>query len=130
MSAEMAVSAAVLAALRGAPGLATLHRIGSGEGERGQVPHAWINEVSGTDWGSKDRAGRDVRLFLSIADRGEAARLAGLCAAAEAALLALPRPLDGWDHAGGRITRVRASQRRDGTRVAGIELRLRLMAPA
>lgn len=127
-AAEAVISDAVLAALRTAPGLAALNRIGSGEGERSPVPHAWIAEASGTDWGAKDRAGREVRLMLMLADRGDAARLQALCTAAVAALTALPRPIDGWDHAGPRVLRTRIGQRRDGMRVATVELRVRLLA--
>ncbi len=127
-AAEAAVTDAVLRALKAAPGLAALNRIGSGEGDRAPVPHAWITETSGSDWGAKERAGREVRLVLSMADRGEDARLNALCAAAQDALLALPRPLTSWDHTGVRVLRVRTAQRRDGTRVATIEARVRLLA--
>ncbi len=130
MTIEAALSVAVLAALKAAPGLAALNRIGSGEGERAPAPHAWISEISGTEWGVKDRLGRELRLVLAIADRGEAARLADLSAAAEAALADVPRPLGDWDHSGLRVVRVRTVQRRDGTRVTTIEARVRILAPA
>ena len=126
-AAEAVIADAVLAALRAAPALAALNRIGSGEGERSPVPHAWVAEVSGNDWGAKDRSGREVRLVLMIADRGEGARLDGLCAAATAALAALPRPIEGWDHAGARVLRSRMTQRRDGLRLASIEARVRVL---
>lgn len=127
VTAEGALIEAVLAALRAAPGLAALNRIGSGEAERAPVPHGWIAEISGVDWGTKDRVGRDVRLVLMLADRGDGDRLAALCAAAELALLDLPRPIAGWDHVGLRVLRIRAAQRRDGTRTAALEVRVRLL---
>ena len=126
-AAEAVIADAVLAALRAAPELAALNRIGSGEGERSPVPYAWIAEVSGADWGAKDRPGREVRLVLVIADRGEGARLDGLCAAVMAVLTALPRPIEGWDHAGARAVRARMTQRRDGLRLASIEVRVRVL---
>lgn len=128
MTALATVAEAVLAALTAAPGLSALNRVGAGEAERAPVPHAWITEAVAGEWGAKLPEGREIVLVLNIADRGEPARLAGLVAAAEDALRALPRPLAGWDHAGARIRRVRTAQRRDGLRVASIEARLRVLA--
>jgi hypothetical protein len=124
------VTDAVLAALKGAPGLSTLNRVGTGEGERAPVPHAWIAEAALGDWGAKAPEGAEVAVMVALADRGDAARLAALCAAAIGALRDLPRPLDGWDHAGPRVRRGRSVQRRDGMRVVTLEVRVRVLALA
>jgi hypothetical protein len=131
MSIEAGWRAAVRAALAEDPlWAATINRIGDGESEGAPVPSAWIGDVIGSDWGAKDRPGREMRLGLTIVDRGEGERIAALLAAAEGALLAMPRALtvgDGamWDSSGPVVTRVRFARRRDGTRVAMIDLRLR-----
>jgi hypothetical protein len=128
MSALSDVSDAVLAALASAPDLAALNRVGTGEGERSPPPYALLNEGVASDWGAKMPPGREVTLTLSLIDAGPGERLAALAEAAEAALLALPRPVGDWDHAGARLRRTRAIQRRDGTREVRIEVRLRLLA--
>lgn len=131
MSIEAGWRAAVRAALAADPlWAATINRIGDGESEGAPVPSAWIGDCIGTDWGAKDLPGRELRLGLTIIDRGEGERIAALAAAAEAALLAMPRSLDArdganWDSSGPVVTRVRFTRRRDGNRVAMIDLRLR-----
>lgn len=131
MSIEAAWREAVRAALAADPlWAATVNRIGDGESEGAPVPSAWIGECVGSDWGAKDRPGRELRLGLTIVDRGEGERIAALAAAAEAALLAMPRavPVNDeatWDSSGPVVTRVRFTRRRDGTRVAMIDVRLR-----
>ncbi len=144
MTIETAFKAAVLAALAGAPGLTgRLNRVGDGEVERAPVPYAWTGEVIAGEWGGKARPGRELRLGVTIADRGTDAagtggavngggtdRLAVLAGAAEAALLALPRTLTladgaGWETGGVVVTRVRLHRRGDGLRLAQIDLRLR-----
>ena len=131
MSIEAGWRAAVRAALAAEPlWAATINRIGDGESEGAPVPSAWIGDVIGSDWGAKDRPGREMRLGLTIVDRGEGERIAGLAAAAEAALLAMPSGLTAsggaaWESSGAVVTRVRLSRRRDGTRVAMIDARLR-----
>ena len=131
MSIEAGWRAAVIAALGGnALWAASINRIGDGESEAAPVPSAWIGDVLGSEWGAKDRPGREMRLGLTIIDRGEGERIAALTAAAEAAVLAMPRALAAsggaaWETGGAVVTRVRQMRRRDGTRVAMIDVRLR-----
>ncbi|MFM6853888.1 MAG: DUF3168 domain-containing protein [Sphingopyxis sp.] len=117
---------AVRAALADHPMLAVnLNRIGDGEGDGAPVPSAWIGDAQGNDWGVKDAPGREIRLGITLADRGDSARLADLASAAEAAIRAMPRRLGAWDTSGPTITTTRLTRRRDGTRLALIDLRLR-----
>ena len=131
MSIEAAWREAVRAALAADTlWAATVNRIGDGESEGAPVPSAWIGDCIGSDWGAKALPGRELRLGLTILDRGEGERIAALSAAAEAALMAMPRGLTGsdggaWDSSGPLVTRVRMTRRRDGTRVAMIDVRLR-----
>ena len=121
-SLESAIKAALLAALADLP----VNRMGDGEAENAPVPHGWLVEMIGTDWGAKGREGREIRTGISIADRGDDARLATLMRQAEAALRAVPRTLGAWDHSGVTISRVRMVRRRDGLRVGMIDLRIRI----
>lgn len=119
---ESATKAALLMALAALP----INRMGDGEAENAPVPHGWLGEMIGNDWGAKGRAGREIRTGISIADRGPDERLLALAAQAEAAVLAMPRTLAGWEHSGVTISRVRMVRRRDGLRLAMIDLRIRI----
>ncbi len=127
-SGQQALALAMVDALKAAPALAALNRIGIGTAERAPFPHAWIEELNSLPWGTKTAPGEELRATLSIADRGDAARLHALTHAAVTALLThLPRPLGGFDHAGAQIIRQRSRQQRDGTRLCSIDLRLRVL---
>ena len=126
MSIESALRDAVSAALLAEPRLkAGLNRLGDGESEGAPVPAAWIGEIIGSEWGAKDRPGREIRLGLTIADRGPSERIAGLVDACEAALVALPRSFAGWENGGAALTRLRMTRRADGLRLALIDVRVR-----
>jgi hypothetical protein len=122
MTLETVMREAVVTALQGVTGL---NRVGDGDGEAGAVPYATLGEIAGSDWGAKDKSGRELRFAVTLADRGDAARLDGLAVAAEAALLALARVLDGWETGGVLVLRSRRMRRRDGLRTAVIECRVR-----
>ena len=115
---------AVLAALSGVSGL---NRVGDGDGEAAGFPFAVLGEIAGTDWGAKQRPGRELRFSVSVQDRGEVERIAGLAAAVEAVLVAMPRAFPGWECGGVTVLRSRMLRRRDGVRVATIEARVRAM---
>lgn len=97
MSAGGVVRAAVLARLRSDPAVAS-HRVVEGAAARvAAVPFVVLRDVAITDWSTKDRAGRELRVSLAVRDEGESGvRAEAIGAAAEAALLALPGSLDGW----------------------------------
>lgn len=72
MSAEQEIRAAMIAGLRGHSGLSALvNRVFDGPPVKASVPYVVVGEFSGTDWGTKDRPGRELRLALSIIDEGE-----------------------------------------------------------
>ena len=126
MSIDHRLRDAVRAALLAAPAFAAaINRIGDGEGEDAPVPAAWLGDSVASDWGAKDRPGREVRLALTIADRGDGARLAALAAAAETAVAGIPRGLGAWETGGAVVTALRFRRRRDGLRLALIDIRLR-----
>ncbi|WP_311770370.1 tail completion protein gp17 [Sphingomonas endophytica] len=85
--------AAVLARLRDR---VAVTRVFESAAEKGTVPFLTLREWSESDWGTKDRAGRELRIGVAVRDAGESgARAAALAADAEAALLSLPG-LPGW----------------------------------
>ncbi len=64
---------------------------------RAAVPYALVEAGAESDWGHKSGAGREVRLTVTMHDRGEAtARLRALAAAAEEALAGLGGTEGGW----------------------------------
>lgn len=86
--------AAVLARLRAE---VPVTRVFESAGAKGTVPYLCLREWSAGDWGTKDRAGRELRVGLVVRDEGESgARAEALAAQAEAALLSLPRDQPGW----------------------------------
>ena len=94
MSAAATLRAAVLARMRAD---VAVTRVFEDARAKGTVPFLTLRELSAGDWGTKDRAGRDLRVGVAVRDEGESgARCAGLAAQAEAALLALGRDLPGW----------------------------------
>ena len=115
---------ALLAALGAVPGL---NRVGDGDGEAAGFPFAVLGEIVGADWGAKGRPGRELRFAVTVQDRGEAERIAGLVAAVEDVLAAMPRVFPGWECGGVVVLKSRMLRRRDGVRVATLEARVRAM---
>ena len=126
MTFEMLWREALLAALAGNAVLGTgLNRIGDGEGEAAGMPFALLGEIVGSDWGAKGFPGRELRFSVSVSDRGDVARIAGLASAVEAVLGVMPRAFSGWECGGVSVLRTRNVRRRDGVRLATVEARVR-----
>lgn len=113
-SAEQAVRARVLALLAGDDALAGLvHGIFDGTPPRASAPYVTVGAAEGADWGTKDRAGREIRLTLALAGVGSgvddraAARI-------EVAAMGLRGPAGVWTVMGARIVRTRFGYARDG----------------
>lgn len=89
-----ALQAAALAALR------TIEGLGAYEGPPVQAafPHAIADMGPESDWSHKTGAGREVRLAVTIRDKGEKpVRLRRLAAEAEEALAGLGADITGWN---------------------------------
>lgn len=128
MSAVAAVRAAVLARLRGDSAMA-VNRVWDGADRRGSVPYAVLRDVVASDWGTKDRDGREVRVGVTVRDEGESpARTGALADAAEAALLSLPRDLPGWRVASVVPVRSMVLAEAQGRWAALVDVRVRVMA--
>ena len=128
MSAEGAVQAALLAGLRGVPGLNGVYE---GPPVKATPPYAEIGETLSGDWGVKDRDGRELRLAVTVRDAGEtSARVQALGDAVGAAIAGMPRDLDGWRVASLVFVRSRLLRPAPGRWGVVIEYRVRVLATA
>ena len=92
------LQAAAVAALSAHPVLkAQLSGIYDGPPTRAAFPYASVTDGLTSDWGTKTKPGREIRLAFTVWDDGEAAsRLADLMGHVDDAILAIPRDLPGW----------------------------------
>lgn len=126
--AEQAVRARALAILAGDAELAGLvHGIFDGTPSRVSAPYVSVGAAEGVDWGTKDRAGREVRLTLTSVGAGSgvddqaAARI-------EAAVAGLRGPAGAWSVVGARTIRTRFTFARDGGWRHEVVVRCRCLA--
>ena len=113
-SAEQAVRARALGLLMDDAVLAGLvHGIFDGTPPRVSAPYVTVGAAEGSDWGTKDRAGREVRLSVVLHGRG-----AGLDDAAAGRIDAVVGGLRGaaedWEIVGARVVRTRFAFAREG----------------
>lgn len=114
IGAEQAVRARALALLSQDDALmACVHDVFDGQPPRASAPYVAVGAAEGSDWGTKDRPGREVRLTLTLVGVGSAPddRAA---ARVEAAVDALRGAAGGWSVVGARIVRTRFAFARDG----------------
>ncbi len=110
---------------------AALNGVFEGPAVRASHPYAEVAETFATDWGTKDRRGREVRLAVLLHDAGEtSARLVDLAEAVEAAVLAMPRDIGGWRIASLVFVRSRIAGERPGRWLASVEFRVRVLQGA
>jgi hypothetical protein len=120
-----AVRAAVLARLRAQ---VAVTRVFEGAAAKGTVPFLTLREWVAGDWGTKDRAGCEVRIGVAVRDAGESgARAVALAAAAEASLLSLPS-LAGWRVVTAVPVRSVLVNEGAGRWAALVDVRVRIMA--
>lgn len=111
MSAEVAVRAAVIAALRADGALMDeVNGLYDGEPGRAAAPLAFVGECLGADWGGKDVEGREVRLTIGlvVADEGPG-RLAGMMARVDPAI-GVAEAVGGWRIVSARLLRSRVAR--------------------
>lgn len=91
MNAEGDIRAAVIALLRADAALGgQVNRVHDGAPVKASPPILIVGECSGTDWGTKDRDGRELRLALTIEDDLETpTRISGIMPLADAAVRGL-----------------------------------------
>lgn len=112
--AEKAVRAKALALLAGDDELAGLiHGVFEGTPPRASAPYVSVGAADGSDWGTKDRAGREVRLTLALVGVGSGVEDRA-AARVEAVVAGLRGAAGGWSVAGVRTIRTRFTFARDG----------------
>ncbi|WP_335309929.1 tail completion protein gp17 [Sphingomonas phyllosphaerae] len=117
--------AAVLAQLRER---VAVTRVFESAAEKGTVPFLTLREWSESDWGTKDRAGRELRIGVAVRDAGESgARAVALAAEAQAALLSLPG-VAGWRVVTAVPVRSVLVSESAGRWTALVDVRVRIMA--
>ncbi|WP_145200404.1 DUF3168 domain-containing protein [Sphingobium sp. B2] len=111
MSAEVAVRAAVIDALRADTLLMDgLNGLFDGDPVRASQPYGVVGECIGADWGGKDVAGRELRLTIGLHDGGETpARLAGMIARIDPVLAGVA-VREGWRIVTARLVRSRVAR--------------------
>lgn len=112
--AEQAVRARALALLSADDALAErVHGVFDGQPPRMSAPWVAVGGAEGSDWGTKDRPGREVRLTLTLAGVGSALDdRAAACV--ERVAESLRGEADGWSIVGARVIRTRFAFVRDG----------------
>jgi len=91
----------------------------------------WLGLVASasTDWSTKDRTGREIRVALELHCRGDdPGTAAAIVPAIEARVEALPRAQSGFEIATTTFLRARAEQRPANTRAVLLEYRFRLLS--
>ena len=126
MSAEAAAYAALATALAGVAGL---NAVSPGPPLAASPPYAEIGAIVAADWGTKDRPGRELRVQVTVSDRGEApARVLALAGVAGAAIEAMPRVAQGWELVSIALARTRLAADRPGQWRLVHEYRLRMLS--
>ena len=93
------------------------------------VPYALLDDVLATDWGTKDRPGRELRLAFSIRDGSQdAGPVSAIAAALETRLMAMPPSGSGYRLVSLHPLRSR-SVRIGETWLVTLDYRARLLAP-
>lgn len=128
---ENSLRAALLAWLRAAPApLDALTAIEEEAPPRASPPWLAIAASASTDWSTKDRRGREVRVALELHGRGDdVVADAALMSALDRRVEALPRTQDGFDVASIQFLRARTERRANAARASLLEYRFRCLAP-
>lgn len=134
MSAEGAMRAAVVAALGGDAALmALVNGIYDGVPVQASEPYVVIAECAGVDWGAKGVDGREVRLSISLHDKGDtSAAIAAMLGRVESAMRGIEDVVDEWRivtmrFVRSRVVRSMASQRREGGWQGVVDYRVRVV---
>ena len=116
--------------LRTDPALATINAIEEEAPVVASAPWLGIAASASTDWGTKDRAGREVRIALELETRaGEPDADGPLVGAVERRILDLAPFHPGFELASIRFLRARSEQRDNNLRGVLLEFRFRIFTP-
>lgn len=116
--------------LRDDPALAAINAIEEEAPVSASAPWLGIAASASTDWGTKDRPGREVRIALELESRADEPDADGpLVNAIERRVLNLPPFHAGFELASIRLLRARSEEREANLRGALLEFRFRIFAP-
>ncbi|EAQ28343.1 hypothetical protein NAP1_12128 [Erythrobacter sp. NAP1] len=116
--------------LRADPALTQINAIEEEAPITASAPWLGIAASASTDWGTKDRPGREVRIALELESRADEADADGLLVAAiEQRVLDLPPFQTEFEVASIRFLRSRSEERANNLRGALLEFRFRIFAP-
>lgn len=116
--------------LRGDPALVEINAIEEESPLRASPPWLGISASASTDWGTKDRRGREIRVALELETRiDDPDADSAILSAIENRVLDLPPFADGYELASIRFLRARSERRDDNRRAALLEFRFRLFQP-
>lgn len=117
--------------LRSDPDLAEINAIEEEAPVSASAPWLGIAATSSTDWGTKDRPGREVRFALELESRADRSDADGsLLASIESRVLSLPKTQPSFELASTRFLRSRSEERAGNLRGALLEFRFRILSPA
>lgn len=127
---EIPLRAALLDWLRSAPApIAELNLVDEQETSRASLPWFALVASASTEWGSKDRAGREVRVAFELNTRNDdPAASADMVAALEARIASLPVAQPGFTIVTARFLRARSERRANNVRATLLEFRFRCLA--
>jgi len=127
MTANQAIRSALVAQLKLRPEMTGVAGL-SVEAGTNTLPQVRVDDPVATEWGTKDRRGRELRTAITIrVSRGQTMRLPMLVAAAESVGEALAGSIDGWRIGSAMTVRARSFDSADGTRSALVEHRIRVL---
>ncbi len=107
---------------------AALNDVAEEAPSRAQLPWLGLAASASTDWSTKQRKGREVRIALELHNLGEEPdETANLVAAIESRIEMLPSAQDGFQIVTTAFLRARAEQRPQNRRAVLLEYRFRLL---
>ncbi len=116
--------------LRTDPKLAAINAIEEETPVNASAPWLGISASASTDWGTKDRHGREVRIALELESRADEPDSDGdLLSAIEQRVLDLPPFQSNFELASIRFLRARSEERAGNLRGSLLEFRFRIFAP-
>lgn len=116
--------------LRADPALSEINAIEEESPVAASAPWLGIAASASTDWGTKDRPGREIRLALELESRtDQPAGDSGLLKSIEQRVLNLPPFHAAFELASIRFLRARSEARTNNLRGALLEYRFRLLNP-
>lgn len=127
---ENHLRAELISWLRDDPALATINAIEEEAPVKASSPWIGIAASASTDWGTKERPGREVRIAIELETRADEPDADGsLISAIERRVLDLPPFQTGFEIASIRFLRARSEEREGNLRGALLEFRFRIFAP-